>query len=69
MIKSLVRANLIRRFTHTKYNPNICQNNKIIEQLVEQNKNLKNIDTNLELIFLNTGIIAVLTVIKLCIPY
>ena len=69
MFKSLVRPNLIRRFTHNKCNPNICQNNKIIEQLVEQNKNLKNIDTNLDLLFLNTGIIVVLAVIKVCIPY
>lgn len=61
MFKLLVRPNLIRRFTHTQCNPNICQNDKVIEQLVEQNRFLNNIDTSLDRITFNTSVLTLIT--------
>lgn len=63
MFKLLVRPNLIRRFTHTQCNSNIYQNNQIIDQLVEQNRFLKNIDRSLDLITFNTGVLTGITIV------
>lgn len=62
MFKLLVKPNLIRRFTHTRCNLNICQTNKTLEQLVQQNKFLENIDNSLDKITFNTCVLTGLTI-------
>lgn len=58
----LLNANLIRRFS-SRYNPTFYQTDKMIKQLVKQNKFLKDIDLCLTLITINMGMITGITVV------
>ena len=58
----LLNANLIRRFS-SRCNPTFYQTDKMIKQLVKQNKFLKDIDLCLTLITINMGMITGITVV------
>jgi hypothetical protein len=61
----LLNANLIRRFSSSRCNPTFYQTDKMIKQLVQQNKFLKDIDLCLTLITINMGVITGLTVVTM----
>ena len=58
----LLNANLIRRFNSSKCNAILYKNNIVVDQLIEQNKSLKDINSTLVAIWINTLTLTGLTI-------
>ena len=58
----LLNANLIRRFNSSKCNAIPYKNNIVVDQLIEQNKSLKDINSTLVAIWINTLTLTGLTI-------
>jgi RNase adaptor protein for sRNA GlmZ degradation len=58
----LLNTNLIRRFSSSRRNAMLYKNNIVVDQLIEQNKSLKDINSTLVAIWINTLTLTGLTI-------